>query len=172
MDKVKSQATQIAEKGKQGVVQGQAKLDAMQAKKQLDGLFRDLGAATYAMERKGGPRDEVDRLLTAVKPTTDRWTRRPVPPQGRGPPPPARHRQGTSASTTPESALRRFAGQLEEQGEAISRAGCDRWRTSPTASALLLEARLAHRVSSGCIFPSFVHPRDAGSCAASATRSR
>jgi hypothetical protein len=66
MDKVKSQATQIAEKGKQGVVQGQAKLDAMQAKKQLDGLFRDLGAATYAMERKGGPRDEVDRLLTAV----------------------------------------------------------------------------------------------------------
>jgi hypothetical protein len=66
MDKVKTQATQIAEKGKQGVVQGQAKLDAMQAKKQLDGLFRDLGAATYASERKGAPRDDVDRLLAAI----------------------------------------------------------------------------------------------------------
>ena len=66
MDKMKEQATQLAEKGKQGMAQGQAKLDTMQAKKQIDALFHDLGAATYAAERKGGPRDEVQRLLTEL----------------------------------------------------------------------------------------------------------
>ena len=66
MDKMKEQATQLAEKGKQGMAQGQAKLDTMQAKKQIDALFHDLGAATYAAERKGGPRDEVVRLLAAI----------------------------------------------------------------------------------------------------------
>jgi hypothetical protein len=66
MDKVKEGAAQLAEKSKQGVAQGQAKLDTMQAKKQVESLFRDLGAATYAAERKGGPRDEVERLLAAI----------------------------------------------------------------------------------------------------------
>ncbi|HUO48834.1 MAG TPA: hypothetical protein VMU09_08375 [Acidimicrobiales bacterium] len=66
MDKMKEQATQLAEKGKQGMAQGQAKLDTMQAKKQLDSLFHDLGAATYAAERKGAGRDEVERLLAAI----------------------------------------------------------------------------------------------------------
>ena len=67
MDKVKEGAAQLAEKSKQGVAQGQAKLDTMQAKKQIESLFRDLGAATYAAERKGGPpRDEVERLLAAI----------------------------------------------------------------------------------------------------------
>jgi hypothetical protein len=66
MDKVKSQANQLAEKSKQGVAQGQAKLDSMQAKKQLDALFHDLGAATYAAERKGAGRDEIERLLAAI----------------------------------------------------------------------------------------------------------
>jgi len=66
MDKMKEQAGQLAEKGKQGMAQGQAKLDGMQQKKQIDSLFHDLGAATYAAERKGGPRDEVQRLLAAI----------------------------------------------------------------------------------------------------------
>ena len=66
MDKMKEQATQLAEKGKQGVAQGQAKLDALQAKKQLDTLFHDLGEATYAAERKGVGRDEIERLLDAI----------------------------------------------------------------------------------------------------------
>ena len=66
MDKVKEQAGQLAEKGKQGMAQGQAKLDSMQSKKQIDSLLHDLGAATYAAERKGGPRAEVDRLLAAI----------------------------------------------------------------------------------------------------------
>ena len=66
MDKVKEQANVLAEKGKQGVAQGQAKIDALQAKKQLDTLFHDLGEATYAAERKGAGRSEVERLLAAI----------------------------------------------------------------------------------------------------------
>jgi hypothetical protein len=66
MDKMKEQANVLTEKGKQGVAQGQAKLDAMSARKQLDALFHDLGEATYAAERKGADRAEVDRLLTAI----------------------------------------------------------------------------------------------------------
>ncbi|HXX89107.1 MAG TPA: hypothetical protein VEI83_02645 [Acidimicrobiales bacterium] len=66
MDKMKEQAASLAEKGKAGVAQGQAKLDTMQAKKQLDALLHDLGAATYAAERKGASRDEVERLLAAI----------------------------------------------------------------------------------------------------------
>ena len=67
MDKVKEQATQLAEKSKQGMAQGQAKLDTMQAKKRTDSLLHDLGAAYYAAERKGGPRDEVERLLADTR---------------------------------------------------------------------------------------------------------
>jgi hypothetical protein len=66
MDKVKEQANVLAEKGKQGMAQGQAKIDALQAKKQLDTLFHDLGEATYAAERKGEGRAEVERLLAAI----------------------------------------------------------------------------------------------------------
>ncbi len=67
LDKVKVQAGQLAEKAQQGVAQGQAKIDAMQARRALDSLLRDLGLATYRADRHGGPRDEVDRLLGKVE---------------------------------------------------------------------------------------------------------
>ncbi|HXW33809.1 MAG TPA: hypothetical protein VEJ87_04465 [Acidimicrobiales bacterium] len=66
MDKVKDQASQLAEKSKQGVAQGQAKLDELQQKKVLDGLYRDLGAATYAAQRGNGSSEEVDKLIQAI----------------------------------------------------------------------------------------------------------
>jgi hypothetical protein len=66
MDKVKAQAEQAVAKGKQGVSQGQAKLDAMQAKKQGDALLRDLGAAYYAQQHKGGSADAVSAALAKV----------------------------------------------------------------------------------------------------------
>jgi len=66
MDKMKEQAGQLAEKSKQGMAQGQAKLDTMQAKKRTDSLLHDLGAAYYAAERKGGSREEVQRLLAEL----------------------------------------------------------------------------------------------------------
>jgi hypothetical protein len=66
MDKVKAQAEQAVAKGKQGVSQGQAKLDAMQSKKQADALLRDLGAAYYAQKQKGGSADDVAAALAKV----------------------------------------------------------------------------------------------------------
>lgn len=66
MDKVKQQAEQALSKAQQGVAQGQAKLDEVQAKRHEDQLLRDLGAAYYAAERKGGPREDVDKALAAV----------------------------------------------------------------------------------------------------------
>ena len=66
LDKVKAQAEQVAVKAQQGMSQGQAKLDAMQAKKQGDALLRDLGAAYYAQQRSGGSPDDVSAALAKV----------------------------------------------------------------------------------------------------------
>lgn len=66
MDKVKAQAETALAKGKEGMAQGQAKLDAMQAKKQADALLRDLGAAYYAQQHAGGPADAVSAALAKV----------------------------------------------------------------------------------------------------------
>jgi hypothetical protein len=66
MDKVKQQAEQALAKAQQGVSQGQAKIDQVQAKRQGDVLLRDLGAAYYAMQRSGGPADAVDAAMKLV----------------------------------------------------------------------------------------------------------
>jgi hypothetical protein len=66
MDKVKAQAEQALAKGKEGMAQGQAKLDAMQAKKLGDGLLRDLGAAYYAQQRSGGSDTAVAEALAKL----------------------------------------------------------------------------------------------------------
>jgi hypothetical protein len=63
MDKVKQQAEQALAKAQQGVSQGQAKFDQVQAKRQTDVLLRNLGAAYYAKERSGGGQDAVDAAM-------------------------------------------------------------------------------------------------------------
>jgi hypothetical protein len=52
MDKVKSQATQLAEKAQQAGQAGQAKLAEMQAKKKADAMLLELGGIVYH-ERTG-----------------------------------------------------------------------------------------------------------------------
>ena len=47
MDKVKSQATQLAEKAQQAGQAGQAKLVEVQAKRKGDALLLELGGITY-----------------------------------------------------------------------------------------------------------------------------
>jgi hypothetical protein len=66
MDKMKQQAEQVVAKAQQGVSQGQAKFDQVQAKRQADSLLRDLGAAYYAMQRTGGSADAVDAAMKLV----------------------------------------------------------------------------------------------------------
>ena len=48
MDKVKAQATQVAQKAQEQAKAGQAKLAEKQSGRRSDALLRDLGAAVYA----------------------------------------------------------------------------------------------------------------------------
>ena len=47
MDKVKAQATQLAEKAQEAGKAGQAKLDAIAARRRADALLTELGRITY-----------------------------------------------------------------------------------------------------------------------------
>ena len=51
LDKVKAQATVLADKAQTGVQQGQVKLQEMQSGKQVDHLLRELGAYVFLSER-------------------------------------------------------------------------------------------------------------------------
>ena len=65
-DKVKAQATQLAQKAQEAGKAGQSKLEDVQARRRADGLLRDLGAATYA-ERSGRATEDtkaqIERLM-------------------------------------------------------------------------------------------------------------
>jgi hypothetical protein len=50
MDKVKAQATSLAEKAQEGAKAGQAKLSDMQAKKHADSLLLELGGVVYTQQ--------------------------------------------------------------------------------------------------------------------------
>ena len=50
MDKVKAQATVLAEKAQEGAKAGQAKLSDMQAKKHADALLLELGGIVYSQQ--------------------------------------------------------------------------------------------------------------------------
>jgi hypothetical protein len=67
LDKAKASAAQAAAKAQQGMAQGQAKLDTMQARKQADALLRDLGAAYFTEQRHAGPATAVSAALTRVE---------------------------------------------------------------------------------------------------------
>src|SRR3954449_8808935 len=70
MDKVKQQATQVAQKGKEGVKAGQAKMEQAQSKKRGDALLRDLGAAFYAEKTGKGTAEtsaDIERLLAELR---------------------------------------------------------------------------------------------------------
>jgi len=57
MDKVKAQATTLAEKAQEGAKAGQAKLSDMQAKKQADSLLLELGGIVYSQQVGRAPAD-------------------------------------------------------------------------------------------------------------------
>ncbi len=57
MDKVKAQATVLAEKAQEGAKAGQAKLSDMQAKKHADSLMLELGGIVYTQKVGRAPAD-------------------------------------------------------------------------------------------------------------------
>jgi len=66
IDKMKAQAEQAVAKAQQGMAQGQAKLDKIQAKRHADTLLRNLGAAVYAEHRQNGTNQAVLDALGAI----------------------------------------------------------------------------------------------------------
>jgi len=71
MDKVKAQATQLADRGQEMAQLGHSKLDALQAKRASDTLLRELGAAVYAGATRGVPADRtaatVDKIVGKLR---------------------------------------------------------------------------------------------------------
>ena len=65
MDKVKAQATQIADRAQQAGQVGQAKLAEIQAKRKADGLLAELGGIVYS-ERTGRPLPDGETRAAAV----------------------------------------------------------------------------------------------------------
>ncbi|MGA8297750.1 MAG: hypothetical protein WB770_11970 [Acidimicrobiales bacterium] len=69
LDKMKQQAAQVAQKAQEAGRAGQAKIEEVQARRQLDALYRDLGAATYAQHAGRGDQttsSEIERLYGEV----------------------------------------------------------------------------------------------------------
>jgi hypothetical protein len=70
LDKVKAQAEVGLAKATEASKVGQAKLDAVQAKRRADGLLRDLGAAAYAEHAgrsTGQTAADAQRLLGEIE---------------------------------------------------------------------------------------------------------
>jgi len=72
MDKVKAQATQLAEKAQEAVNTGQTKISTLQTKKQADTLLRDLGAYTFAKAR-GRAEGDTDTKIAGVMTQLDAY---------------------------------------------------------------------------------------------------
>jgi hypothetical protein len=66
LDKAREAAAQATVKAQQGMAQGQAKIDELQTKRQADALVRELGAAYFAQQRRGGSPEAVAAALAAV----------------------------------------------------------------------------------------------------------
>jgi hypothetical protein len=62
MDKVKAQATVLAQKTQETARESKVKFDQAQAKRRADALLRDLGAAVYA-ERTGRSTPETEAQI-------------------------------------------------------------------------------------------------------------
>ncbi len=141
MDKVKAQATVLADKAQTSVQQGQTKLAEMQSGKQADHLLRELGAYVFLSERNRIQPDsevkvtelmgQLDALEAAGTPVTITPDAPPVPAAGAVPqavdpdgaavdtaPPPPPPPPVPTASPTPQS-----GDAVPGTGSAIPRSG-------------------------------------------------
>jgi hypothetical protein len=69
LDKMKQQAAQVAQKAQEAGRAGQAKIEEVQARRQLDAMYRDLGAAAYADHAGRGDEAnsaEIERLYREI----------------------------------------------------------------------------------------------------------
>ena len=98
MDKVKAQATQLAQQTREAAEQGKAKLDQAQASRRGDAMLRQLGALVYADKTGRGAPDgqaKIDQLVNDISAyerenglnlTADPAAQGTMPPQSTVPP--------------------------------------------------------------------------------------
>ncbi len=98
MDRVKAQATQLAQQTKDAAEQGKAKLDQAQAGRRADAMLRQLGALVYADRTGRGTSDgqaKIDQLINDISTherenglnlTADPAAQATMPPQSTVPP--------------------------------------------------------------------------------------
>ncbi len=112
MDKVKAQASQLAQKTQEAAQEGRARLDQAQASRRGDALLRQLGALVFAERTGRGTPDsqtKIDQLIGTIstheKENGLNLAQTTVPPPGSpgdqaGPGPSAPSGEDTSAPTT------------------------------------------------------------------------
>jgi hypothetical protein len=66
MDKVKAQATQLAQKTQETAREGRARLDQVQANKHADVLLRNLGALVFAEQTGRGTAESQDQIAGLI----------------------------------------------------------------------------------------------------------
>ncbi len=69
MDKVKAQATQLAQKTQEAAQEGKSRLDQAQANRRGDALLRQLGALVFAEHTGRGGADsqaKIDQLISTI----------------------------------------------------------------------------------------------------------
>jgi hypothetical protein len=66
MDKVKAQATQLAQKTQETAREGKARLDQVQANKHADVLLRNLGALVFAEQTGRGTAESPDHIARLI----------------------------------------------------------------------------------------------------------
>jgi hypothetical protein len=137
MDKVKAQATVLADKAQTGVQQGQTKIQEMQAGKQVDHLLRELGAYVFLSERDRAQPDseakvagimgELDGLEQAGTPVTITAQPFPAPGAGAAPGTGAVPQSGAvppaGAPNPPETATPAAGSAIPQSGSAIPQSG-------------------------------------------------
>ena len=111
MDKVKAQATVLADKAQTGMQQGQVKIQEMQAGKQVDHLLREVGAYVFLSERGRTQPDseakvadllsQLDALEAAGTPVTVTMDPPPPPPPPPGGAVPVTHSEAEAGAAPP-----------------------------------------------------------------------
>src|ERR1039457_2014866 len=133
LDKVKAQATVLADKAQTGVQQGQTKIQEMQSGKQADHLLRELGAYVFLSERGrtqpdsevkvAGIMGELDALEAAGTEVTINVDPSAVP-AGGAVPQPGGQTQASAPSAPPAEGTAPPAGdRLPQAGEGPPQTG-------------------------------------------------
>jgi hypothetical protein len=131
MDRVKAQATQLAQQTKEAAEQGKAKLDQAQASRGGAAMLRQLGTLVYADRTGRGAPDgqaKIDQLVNDISAyerenglnlTADPAAQGTMPPQSTAPPQTGEPQTGQPQTNFPPDQQNPFAGPPPQQSQSF-----------------------------------------------------